>query len=93
MTAPRPAAPQNRAGPSRSAFFIPDLCAAQAVLSAVLVTLLHVLALGPIREFDWQALANASVFVQWNTLLCLGLPPADFSAAAAMMGALDVAAG
>jgi two-component system sensor histidine kinase AlgZ len=44
-----------------------------AVLLAELVVLLHVLALGPLGAFDWPALANASVFVQWNTLLCLGL--------------------
>jgi two-component system sensor histidine kinase AlgZ len=58
-------------------FFLPDLCAAEAVLFAVLlaelVVLLHVLALGPLASFDWVALAMGSAFVQLNSLLCLGL--------------------
>jgi two-component system sensor histidine kinase AlgZ len=76
MTAPPPATPQERASGAVSGFFIPDLCAAQAVFFAVLLAelavVLHVLALGSLRDFDWQTLANASLFVQWNTLLCLG---------------------
>ena len=58
-------------------FFIPDLCAPQAVFLAVLlaelVVLLHVLALGPLSAFDWRYFALASFFVQWNTLLCIAL--------------------
>ncbi|MEM8940574.1 MAG: histidine kinase [Pseudomonadota bacterium] len=58
-------------------FFIPDLCAAPSVFFAVilaeLVVLLHVLALAPLREFDWQSMAFGSLFVQWITLLCLAL--------------------
>lgn len=58
-------------------FFIPDLCSAQAVLLSVLlaelIVLLHVLALGPLANFDWRALATGSVFVQWIALLCLAL--------------------
>lgn len=58
-------------------FFIPDLCAAQAVLFAVLlaelVVLLHVLALGALATFEWRVLATASLFVQWNTLVCAAL--------------------
>ncbi|MFT7285915.1 MAG: two-component system sensor histidine kinase AlgZ [Halieaceae bacterium] len=64
-------------GLSGDGFFIPDLCAAQAVFLAVLlaelVVLLHVLALGPLSAFDWRALATGSLFVQWNTLLCIAL--------------------
>lgn len=56
-------------------FFIPDLCAPPAVLIAVLlgelVVLMHVLALGPLASFAWRTLATGSLFVQWNTLLCL----------------------
>ena len=58
-------------------FFIPNLCAPQAVFLAVLlaelVVLLHVLALGPLSTFDWRALAFGSLFVQWNSLLCIAL--------------------
>ena len=58
-------------------FFIPDLCAAPAVFFAVLLAelavFLHVLALGPLRTFDWQTMAVGSLFVQWITLLCLAL--------------------
>ena len=58
-------------------FFIPDLCAPPAVLMAVLlaelVVLMHVLALGPLASFAWRTLATGSLFVQWNTLLCLAL--------------------
>ncbi len=58
-------------------FFIPNLCAPQAVFIAVLlaelVVLMHVLALGPLAMFDWRTLALGSFFVQWNTLLCLAL--------------------
>jgi two-component system sensor histidine kinase AlgZ len=58
-------------------FFIPNLCAPQtvflAVLLAELVVLLHVLALGPLVAFDWRALAIGSLFVQWNSLLCIAL--------------------
>ena len=58
-------------------FFIPDLCAPPAVLIAVLlaelVVLMHVLALGPLASFAWRTLATGSLFVQWNTLLCLAL--------------------
>jgi two-component system sensor histidine kinase AlgZ len=58
-------------------FFIPDLCAPTAVFIAVLlaelVVFLHVLALGPIAAFDWTLFATGSLFVQWNTLLCLAV--------------------
>ena len=58
-------------------FFVPDLCAPQAVFLAVLlaelIVLLHVLALGPISAFDWQTFSVGSLFVQWNTLSCLAL--------------------
>ena len=71
-----PAAPPGRSS-QRQDFFLPDLCAAEAVLFAVLlaqlVVLLHVLALGPLSSFDWMTLAVASAFVQLNTLLCLAL--------------------
>lgn len=64
-----------RTAPVDDAFFIPNLCTPQAVLLAVLlaelVVLLHVLALGPLARFDWRSLATGSVFVQWNTLLCV----------------------
>jgi two-component system sensor histidine kinase AlgZ len=56
---------------------VPNLCVPQAVFFAVLlaevVVLLHVLALGPLAQFDWRTLATASLFVQWNTLLCVAL--------------------
>lgn len=46
---------------SIDSFFIPDLCAPQAVFFAVLlaelVVLLHVLALGPLAAFDWRPLS------------------------------------
>jgi two-component system sensor histidine kinase AlgZ len=76
MTGQKPASPPaDTAG--APGFFIPDFCDAQAVLFAVLlaelVVLLHVLALGPLAAFDWEALATASFFVQWNTLLCIAL--------------------
>ncbi|GAB5415523.1 MAG: sensor histidine kinase [Congregibacter sp.] len=58
-------------------FFIPNLCTAPAVfltvLLAELVVLLHVLALQPLADFDWRALATGSLFVQWNALLCVAL--------------------
>ncbi|MEM6302672.1 MAG: sensor histidine kinase [Pseudomonadota bacterium] len=65
------------AGDRGDAFFIPDLCAAPAVFFAVLLAelavFLHVLALGPLAFFDWQAMAVGSLLVQWITLLCLAL--------------------
>lgn len=68
---------RNRVEDASDEFFIPDLCAPQAVFVAVLlaelVVLLHVLALGPISLFDWQTFAIGSLFVQWNTLLCIAL--------------------
>jgi two-component system sensor histidine kinase AlgZ len=70
---PGPAQPSGTA----DRFFIPDLCAPQAVFLAVLlaelVVLLHVLALGPLSQFAWRTFALASLFVQWNTLLCIAL--------------------
>jgi hypothetical protein len=68
---------QTAAAARDDGFFIPDLCAPQtvflAVLLAELVVLLHVLALGPLVAFDWRALAIGSLFVQWNSLLCIAL--------------------
>lgn len=68
---------QIAAVPEDDGFFIPNLCAPQtvflAVLLAELVVLLHVLALGPLMAFDWRALAMGSLFVQWNSLLCIAL--------------------
>ncbi|WP_439105504.1 sensor histidine kinase [Congregibacter sp.] len=76
MQHPRPSAPDNAASPG-DGFFIPDLCAPQAVFLAVLlaelVVLLHVLALGPLAAFEWRALGTGSLFVQWNALLCIAL--------------------
>ncbi|MEL7044182.1 MAG: histidine kinase [Pseudomonadota bacterium] len=76
MQQPRPVG-SAPAGAPEDGFFIPDLCAPTAVLLAVLlaelVVLLHVLALGSLASFDWRAFATASLFVQWNTLLCLAL--------------------
>jgi two-component system sensor histidine kinase AlgZ len=74
---PQSAPAGNRIGDADDGFFIPDLCAPQAVFLAVLLAelmvLLHVLALGPIPAFDWQTFATGSLFVQWNTLLCIAL--------------------
>lgn len=70
-------APGGASTTAQEQFFIPDLCAPQAVFFAVLlaelVVLLHVLALGPLTSFDWRVLATGSLFVQWNTLICLAL--------------------
>ena len=74
-----PVQPAAAAGAATSPadFFLPDLCAAEALLFAVLlaelVVLLHVLALGPLASFDWLALAQGSALVQLNTLLCVAL--------------------
>ena len=76
MQHPRPPATDHTA-PHDDGFFIPDLCAPQAVFLAVLlaelVVLLHVLALGPLAEFDWRLLGTGSIFVQWNALLCIAV--------------------
>ncbi|MFK8043366.1 sensor histidine kinase [Congregibacter sp.] len=76
MQHPRPPGSDN-AAPRNDGFFIPDLCAPQAVFLAVLlaelVVLLHVLALGPLAAFDWRALGTGSFFVQWNALLCIAI--------------------
>jgi len=70
-------APPPRSGDDEAAFPIPDLCASNAVFFAVLLAelavVLHVLALGPLSEFDWPGFTAASLFVQWNTMLCLAL--------------------
>ncbi|MEO0437942.1 MAG: sensor histidine kinase [Pseudomonadota bacterium] len=75
--AEKPLVDRAAAGDGSDAFFIPDLCAAPAVFFAVLlaelVVFLHVLALGPLVFFDWQAMAVGSLLVQWITLLCLAL--------------------
>ena len=53
-------------------FFLPDLCASQAlfflVLVAELFSLVLVLSSSDIRAFDWQKLALVSLFVQWVAL-------------------------
>mgnify|MGYP003132318269 FL=1 len=63
--------------PGSEGFFLPDFCAAPAVFFAVLlaelIVLLHVLVLGPLGAFSWQALATGSLFLQWNTLLSMAL--------------------
>lgn len=68
---------RHSAAAREDGFFIPNLCAPQtvflAVLLAELVVLLHVLALGPLAAFNWRALAIGSLFVQWNSLLCIAL--------------------
>ncbi|WOJ92051.1 sensor histidine kinase [Congregibacter variabilis] len=76
MQHPRPPATDTATAPD-DGFFIPDLCAPQAVFLAVLlaelVVLLHVLASGPLAEFDWRLLGAGSIFVQWNALLCIAV--------------------
>lgn len=74
MQHPRPSVTDS-AAQHGDGFFIPDLCATPAVFLAVLlaelVVLLHVLALGPLADFDWRLLGTGSIFVQWNALLCI----------------------
>ncbi|CAD5375823.1 Autolysin sensor kinase [Pseudomonas sp. OF001] len=54
-------------------FFLPELCAPEALLSLVLLAELLVLVLvlaEPLQPaFDWVRLALTSLFVQWNVLL------------------------
>ncbi|MBM7063262.1 sensor histidine kinase [Pseudomonas sp. UL073] len=58
-------------------FFLPELCAAEALLVLVLLAELLVLALvlaEPLAGgFNWQRLALTSLFVQWIVLLSAGL--------------------
>jgi two-component system sensor histidine kinase AlgZ len=70
-------APPPLSGDEDETLPIPDLCAPNAVFFAVLLAelavVLHVLALGPLSDFDWPGFTAASLFVQWNTMLCLAL--------------------
>lgn len=58
-------------------FFIPDLCAPQSVFVMVLLTellvLVYTIASSALPVLDWDLFATASLFVQWNVLLCAGL--------------------
>ncbi|MEE4193199.1 MAG: sensor histidine kinase [Halieaceae bacterium] len=58
-------------------FFIPDLCATRPVLLmfilSELLVVVYVLGGSRLPVFDWEALALASLFVQWIMLLCAGL--------------------
>jgi two-component system sensor histidine kinase AlgZ len=72
-----PAAPEARAGAEDDTFFLPDFCAAPAVLAIVLIAALLgvVLALGRtggVGEF-WMDLARTSAFLLWAGLLCAAL--------------------
>jgi two-component system sensor histidine kinase AlgZ len=58
-------------------FFVPDLCAANSVLTifilAELLVVVYVAGDSKLPEVAWEALAIASMFVQWIVLLCAGL--------------------
>jgi two-component system sensor histidine kinase AlgZ len=58
-------------------FFIPDLCAPRSVLIlfllAELLVIVFVLLGTDVPRFDSRTLAEVSLFVQWNVLLCAGL--------------------
>ena len=58
-------------------FFLPELCAAESLLTLVLLAELLVMVLvlaEPMHHgFDWERLALISLFVQWNVLLAAGL--------------------
>lgn len=64
-------------GTNAGEFFIPDLCAAQSVFVAVmlseLLVVVHVLASSPLTAFDWDLLAAGSLIVQWVVLLSVAL--------------------
>jgi two-component system sensor histidine kinase AlgZ len=73
-----PAAPEPRAGAGREdTFFLPDFCAAPAVLAIVLIAALLgvVLALGRTAGGSdfWLDLARTSAFLLWAGLLCAAL--------------------
>jgi two-component system sensor histidine kinase AlgZ len=57
----------------KQGFYIPDLCAAESVIIifilAELLVVLHVLGASELPSFDWDALALASLYVQWIVLL------------------------
>ena len=63
--------------PTADEFFIPDLCTPRAVLMMFILTellvVVYVLGATSLPRFDWNALALASLFVQWIVMLCAGL--------------------
>ncbi len=71
-SAPRPASRE-----AADAFFLPQLCAPEALLGMILLAELLVLVLvlaEPLTQgFDWQRLALTSLFVQWIVLLSAAL--------------------
>ncbi|MEZ5569630.1 MAG: histidine kinase [Halioglobus sp.] len=73
----QPAAGQDNRRERAREFFIPDLCAPSSVFVAVvlseLLLVVHVLAASPLKAFDWNLLATASLFVQWVVLLSVAL--------------------
>jgi two-component system sensor histidine kinase AlgZ len=67
-------------GAASGEFFIPDLCGARQVFVIVLLTqllvLIYTLAASGLPHYDWNLLAESSLFVQWvvlssTALLCL----------------------
>lgn len=73
MNAPAPLAPR---GAGRDAFFLPDFCAAPAVLAIVLIAALLGFVLALARQSAagafWTDLARTSGFLLWAGLLCAG---------------------
>jgi two-component system sensor histidine kinase AlgZ len=71
-----PATPALRAT-DEDDLFLPDLCNAQSILFAVLVTELMCIVLTLVQSspvaFDWSALGLTSMFVQWIVLSSAGL--------------------
>ena len=62
------------AGDDGRGFFLPDFCAARAVLAIVLIAVLLGLVLTLARQTDggvfWADLARTSMYLLWNGLLC-----------------------
>ncbi|HEX9207625.1 MAG TPA: histidine kinase [Steroidobacteraceae bacterium] len=73
MNAPAPLPPR---GEERDAFFLPDFCAAPAVLAIVLIAALLGFVLALARQSAhgafWTDLARTSGFLLWAGLLCAG---------------------
>lgn len=61
-----------RASQDERDFFIPDICAPQPTLFLILLlellVLVYVLASSPVRQFNWDLFAIASLLAQWQLL-------------------------